>query len=502
MLELPLFESNLLVESRRGSEEPVQLIPSRKPDAGEQYRFHFNMEKCIGCKCCVVACNQQNGNPADILWRRVGEIEGGVYPFTQRHYLSMGCNHCVEPTCLPACPVKAYTKDLTTGVVLHDADTCIGCQYCTWNCSYGVPQYNPERGVIGKCDLCHNRLADDMAPACADACPEQAITIELVNVEQWRKDYDNANAPGMPSADDSLSTTRITLPANLPTDMDRVDTMQLRPEHAHSPLVLMLVLTQMSVGAFTCLWLLNRSGAAAHETLLALISLVLAVISLGASTLHLGRPAFAWRALRALKTSWLSREVLMLSLFAGIASAYAGLLLIASPQHSLAGMLTAISGVAGVFCSARIYIVLARPAWNSGLTIADFFATAFVLGPLLLRPFGFADNHALADAAVAGAVTQLVVQGLRLGWLSFSNVYELRGCAQLQLNHFREAFVIRLVSLILGGIVLPMTSALEWAAIAALTLALAGEFIGRWLFFVTVVPKNIGMSFVAGGHKS
>ncbi len=46
------------------------------PGPGEQYRFHFDMTKCIGCKCCVVACNEQNGNPADILWRRVGEIEG------------------------------------------------------------------------------------------------------------------------------------------------------------------------------------------------------------------------------------------------------------------------------------------------------------------------------------------------------------------------------------------------------------------------------------------
>src|SRR5215469_12925153 len=47
--------------------------PLRMPAAGEQYRFHFDMTKCIGCKCCVVACNEQNGNPADILWRRVGE---------------------------------------------------------------------------------------------------------------------------------------------------------------------------------------------------------------------------------------------------------------------------------------------------------------------------------------------------------------------------------------------------------------------------------------------
>ena len=142
---------------------PRELIPSRPLDEGEQYRFHFDMTKCIGCKCCVVACNEQNGNPAELNWRRVGEVEGGYYPHTQRHYLSMGCNHCVEPACLIGCPVKAYTKDPATGVVMHSAEACIGCLYCTWNCSYGVPQYNPDRGVVGKCDMCHNRLSDGMA---------------------------------------------------------------------------------------------------------------------------------------------------------------------------------------------------------------------------------------------------------------------------------------------------------------------------------------------------
>ena len=148
----------------------TSLIPSVAPGAGEQYRFHFDMTKCIGCRCCEVACNEQNGNPADLRWRRVGEIEGGVYPHTQRHYLSMGCNHCVDAACLNGCPVDAYSKDALTGLVLHSADACIGCQYCTWNCPYGVPQYNPDRGVVGKCDMCHNRLADGMEPACVNAC--------------------------------------------------------------------------------------------------------------------------------------------------------------------------------------------------------------------------------------------------------------------------------------------------------------------------------------------
>src|SRR5258708_2089954 len=253
----------------------TEKIPQRALLPGEQFRFHFDMSKCIGCKCCVVACNEQNGNPADINWRRVGEIEGGWYPNTKRLHLSMGCNHCVEPTCLTGCPVDAYTKDPITGVVLHSADACIGCQYCTWNCSYGVPQYNPERGVGGKCDMCHNRLDEGREPACVTACPEVAIQIEIVNIADWKKTYAaSANAPGLPSADDSISTTRITLPAILPPDTRKVDLGRVLPEQPHWPLVFMTVLTQLSVGAFAAIWVLQLTGKTTRLGAAALVSML------------------------------------------------------------------------------------------------------------------------------------------------------------------------------------------------------------------------------------
>lgn len=252
--------SDEAAQCRTQSESKPSVIPQRVLLSGERYRFHLDMTKCIGCKCCVVACNEQNGNPAEIHWRRVGEIEGGWYPQTQRLYLSMGCNHCIEPTCLAGCPVDAYSKDPVTGVVLHGAETCIGCQYCTWNCSYGVPQYNPERGVVGKCDMCHNRLAEGREPACVGACPESAIQIEIVNIADWKLNYASANAPGLPSADDSISSTRVTLPGTLPPNMQNADVNRVRPEDPHFPLVVMTVLTQLSVGTFTTVWLLEWLG--------------------------------------------------------------------------------------------------------------------------------------------------------------------------------------------------------------------------------------------------
>lgn len=507
MTTLPLMESPLLSVGAKSlvqiEIEPRPLIPARSLEAGEQYRFHFDMTKCIGCKCCVVACNEQNGNPAALNWRRVGEVEGGHYPYTQRHHLSMGCNHCLEPSCLIGCPVEAYTKDPKTGVVLHSADTCIGCQYCVWNCSYGVPQYNAARGVVGKCDMCHNRLGDGMAPACVQACPEGAIAIEIVNVAEWHRDYLSADAPGLPSADDSISTTRVTLPENLVPDTDRVDLQRVEPEHPHWPLVFMLVLTQLSVGAFVVLWLLDLMGRGAGLTMGALVSLGLAGISLGASTLHLGRPIYAWRALKGLRRSWLSREVLTLSLFAGAASAFAGMLLFDLPGRGIAGLLTFVAGLAGVTSSARIYVVRARPAWFSGYTLAEFYSTMLLLGPffvqmLLVQTLDGPIPSWIRFAGVAGSALQLMVQLLKFLWLSRSEVFELRASSLLLSGRLKNLFLTRLAVLAVAGVLSPLLATHGWTIAAAFILAILGEWLGRYLFFVSVVPKNIAAAFTSG----
>jgi formate dehydrogenase iron-sulfur subunit len=477
-------------------------IPVRSPGLGEQYRFHFNMGKCIGCKCCVVACNEQNGNPAEINWRRVGEVEGGWYPNTRRFHISMGCNHCVEPSCLIGCPVEAYTKDSATGIVQHSADACIGCQYCTWNCSYGVPQYNPERGVVGKCDMCHGRLAEGREPACVNACPEEAIKIEIVNIEEWKRDYASANAPGLPSADDSISTTRITLPRNLPPDTHKSDIYRIRTETPHWPLVVMTVLTQLSVGTFATLWLLQIFGTSTSLTTAALLALLVGGLALGASTLHLGRPIHAYRALKMWKRSWLSREVLLFTCFSAVAGVYAGLLTLNLPGSSTVGALTTLLGIAGVTASAWIYRVPARPAWNSRHTPIDFLLTGALLGLLFAGACGVISGRPLMIGSVVAASVQLLNQAAKFLWMTASESHELRATARLLSTKLASRFLTRAGLLVAGGALLPPLSQGRLLTIAAFALALVGEILSRYLFFVSVVPKNMASPYLAASQSA
>jgi DMSO reductase iron-sulfur subunit len=476
---------------------PASPIPQRPLEDGEQYRFHFDMTKCVGCKCCIVACNEQNGNPAEIHWRRVGEIEGGWYPNAQRLYLSMGCNHCLEPSCLTGCPVNAYRKDTVTGVVLHSAEACIGCQYCTWNCSYGVPQYNPERGVVGKCDMCHERLGDGREPACVNACPSGAIQIEIVNIANWRREYTiSANAPGLPSADDSISSTRITLPEGMPPNAGKVDSYRLRPQDPHWPLVVMTILTQLSAGAFMVIWLLQLLSGSGRLGVAAVASLAAGFLALGGSTLHLGRPAHAYRALRMWRRSWLSREVLMFALFSLVAGLYAGGLWWQLPGAAALGLVTAILGILGVTASARIYLVPARPAWNTKHTLADFYLTGAVLGPLFARCIGAANHRWLLGAIVIATGAQLLNQVSRFFWFVRSDVFELQASAKLLSSVLASRFLLRAALLIAGGIALPLFFPGHLANSLALASALAGEALGRYLFFVSVVPKNMAAPYL------
>ena len=216
-----------------------ELIPVSKPQAGEQYAFAVDLDACTGCKACVSACHALNGLDEDEIWRNVGLIHGGTIAEPYLQTVTTACHHCVEPSCLEGCPVRAYEKDAETGIVRHLDDQCIGCQYCVLKCPYDVPKYSHRKGIVRKCDMCYNRLAADEAPACVQACPTSAISIRTIE----KAELTASLAPGdrlLPGAFDSgytKPTTTYTTRRAMPSNARPGDSPVLRLEHALWPLI-------------------------------------------------------------------------------------------------------------------------------------------------------------------------------------------------------------------------------------------------------------------------
>ena len=502
-------------------------IPELKP--GEQYRFHFDATACVGCHCCEVACNEQNGNSPDIKWRRVGEMEMGEFPDTLQLFNSMSCNHCIDPECLKGCPTESYIK-LDNGIVWHDDPSCIGCQYCTWNCPYEVPLFNPDRGIVTKCHMCVDKLEAGQTPACVQACPGGAIEIEAVNVEQWLAE-DMAKegvAPHLPNIDITKPTTRYTLPEIPEGEAIRVaDEHLLKPAHPELPLVFMTVLTQISVGAFLALFLgqllFSLGFNLPKPTLtMAILALLPSAIGLPLSAMHLGRPVMAMMAMKNWRTSWLSREAIALGAYTGLATLVAGMYFLELKGFFLllVEAITLAIGIFGIYAQSMIYRIKARPSWNRKSTTKRFFGSGYV-GFLLIAMALLATNGA-QGAAVLLAITLLAGMGQALVILEevmfYRHLdkedplyYQYNRTRILLQEHFAKVKKFRVYSLALFALALPLlailfsASGLTGLAVATLIIATIGAFAseisGRYLFYRTVVPLGLAGNFFAGNQR-
>jgi len=144
--------------------------------------FYFDSSSCSGCKTCQMACKDKNDLGPGQVWRRVYEVTGGGWKKQGATWqqdvfaynLSMSCNHCEDPICVNNCPTHALFKR-EDGIVQIDQNLCIGCKYCSWVCPYGAPQFNPEKGVMGKCDFCADYIDQGKNPSCVDSCPMRAL---------------------------------------------------------------------------------------------------------------------------------------------------------------------------------------------------------------------------------------------------------------------------------------------------------------------------------------
>jgi anaerobic dimethyl sulfoxide reductase subunit B (iron-sulfur subunit) len=142
--------------------------------ATKQYGFYLEVDKCVQCHACEVACKGTNDVDLGVRWRRVVTIWGGSYPNVTNKSLSLACMHCGKPACEAVCPAEAIQKRAEDGIVVVDRSSCIGCHYCFFACPFGVPQYG-EDGTMQKCNLCLERLEKGQDPACVMTCPAGAL---------------------------------------------------------------------------------------------------------------------------------------------------------------------------------------------------------------------------------------------------------------------------------------------------------------------------------------
>ncbi|AUX37950.1 MULTISPECIES: DmsC/YnfH family molybdoenzyme membrane anchor subunit [Sorangium] len=507
------------------------LIPLERPKPGQQYAFEVDLDACTACKACVTACHSLNGLDEDEVWRSVGLLHGGTPQAPAQQSVTTACHHCLDPACMSGCPVKAYEKDPVTGIVKHLDDQCIGCQYCILMCPYDAPKFNAERGIVRKCDMCSDRLANDEAPACVQSCPNGAIRITVVDQAQAvQESQTNVFLPGAAAPEITIPTTSYKTKKSLPRNMLPADFYQVSREHSHPPLVAMLVLTQLSVGAFCVSLALNEllgaqatRGFGGHS---ATFALVFGLAALGASLLHLGRPQFAFRAFLGLKTSWLSREILGFSLFAGAGTLYAASFWVPSmpalaPLSPLGQLQTplsyavALSGMLGVFCSVMVYAATQRDHWSGGLTGFKFASTAAVLGSstvlmvalllsrehaALLLTGGF---RALSGFLCAAMGLKLLVELSMFRHLRKRSHSTLKRSAILMTGELKGATGWRFACGALGGIVLPALSlfsapnsgvsseVLMAMAVVAFLFCLAGELLERYLFFAAAPASKM-----------
>ena len=521
-MQTPL-ESFIDHKAQTGMQCGNYSIDIPKLQEGEQYRFHFDATACVGCRCCEVACNEQNNNPADVKWRRVGEMEGGEFPIFTQLFNSMSCNHCIDPECLKGCPTNSYIKIDKTGIVVHDDDTCIGCQYCTWNCPYGVPTFHEERKIVTKCHMCHERLEVGQTPACVQACPSGAITIEVVNVEKWLNEdmAKEANMPFLPDASITKPTTRYTLPDNLPENLKEMDEHLLKPAHSEIPLVFMTVLTQISLGGFLALFLgdfMSMFGFDETNWIMALLVMLPSAIGLPLSALHLGRPFLAMTAMKNIKTSWLSREALALGVFTGMMSMVVILYLIDIPKvlRIFIEAITLGVGIYGIYAQSMIYRIKARPSWDRITTNMKFFGVGYV-GVFLLAfvalVFGLDGAVVpLLSLGMVGAVGQLFFsyEDLRTLGDEDKNSYQLKRTQRLYNENFLKIKQFRFISIIVAGIFLPLfvnviLSSSPFGAGFILAIAIVimslSELSDRFLFYSTVVPLGMAGGFFVGKQR-
>lgn len=155
----------------------------------------IDLDTCVGCHACAVNCKEWNTgghsaplpdrNPysaevSGVWFNRIHTFEAGDGCNSRTVHFPKSCLHCEKPACVEVCPTGASYKRTEDGIVLVNAETCIGCKLCSWACPYGAREFDDDAGVMKKCTLCIDRIYNehldevDRVPACVSTCPTSA----------------------------------------------------------------------------------------------------------------------------------------------------------------------------------------------------------------------------------------------------------------------------------------------------------------------------------------
>ena len=161
-----------------------------------RYAIVTDLNRCVGCLACSVACKAANNVPVGSFWNKTLRIgpnpkEGGTgdWPDVEMYFLTMQCQHCGNPECVKVCPTSA-SHIAADGTVQIDKEKCIGCQFCAMACPYGVRYLNEEERVVEKCTLCEQKIAQGELPSCVAQCGGRARFFG-----DLEKGVDNMEAP-------------------------------------------------------------------------------------------------------------------------------------------------------------------------------------------------------------------------------------------------------------------------------------------------------------------
>lgn len=493
----------------------------------------IDLNRCVGCQTCTMACKYANDTQPEIQWRSVIDVEVGSFPDVQRLFLPVGCQHCAEPPCVPVCPTGA-TRQRDDGLVSIDYDQCIGCASCAVACPYqarslshkhnwyyGVEtrqeshaRHREREGVAQKCTFCIDRIDAardkgltpgvdwDVTPACVSGCIAQAIQFgdfndPASNVSRLAREMPNFRMHEQLGTQPQIRYLYSTpaVPGRTATAADMCDARLSDPEN---PLVgsrqrfwdwraaMNWCFGGLSSGAVVALWLWSLIAPLPSQTHAELNLVFAALMGVGLFFvfLKIGRKLRFWRAVLRPQTSWMSRELYAVALF-GLALVLG--LLRPSP-FALAA--TALAALLFLLCQARILSSsIGIPAWRAPLVPWMIAATGLLEGVALVGLIGAAIGlpQPTGELAIAGLSLVLVNAGL---WAAYRAGAKAAGIVPLSravidaASRFLHLFGHGLAaSLFLLALLLPDFG---WTFLA---LAGAAAIAGGWFMKFTLIVR-------------